>query len=335
MVKLTDGMTCVHNSSGAGSAGGKRISYRCEVSGAAEDDVVLLGELRPGEVWMAERAVVDAGRIRDAEWVSVQTIVQGPAKRIVPTIETDASASEAHVSTPAPESTLAATATSQPEASTGQARTSTPAPTTAPARPERVEFGLGATSTTIETTLEAGEVKTYVFRAMEGQTLLADVISPDENVQLSVYAAEPTVALEPQRVTATSWVGKLPESRDYLVELTAYGEAPHCTLQVVIPKVIQLESGAATVSLRSNINAGYVLDYIVHANAGQTLTAVISSPDDDVLLSLHGLDDGIPLVRATADATAWTGEVPATQDYLLKAVSTGKTTQYRLILELK
>ena len=46
-------------------------------------------------------------------------------------------------------------------------------------------------------------------------------------------------------------------------------------------------------------------DYVLRAMAGQLMTVNIDSPNNDVRLTLYGLEDGQPLSRADTGATYW------------------------------
>jgi hypothetical protein len=65
------------------------------------------------------------------------------------------------------------------------------------------------------------------------------------------------------------------------------------------------------------------------------MTATIQSPRNDVLLEINGLEDGQPLVRITLGATTWTGVLPGTQDYSIKAVAVGGPTGYKMDVTVK
>lgn len=93
--------------------------------------------------------------------------------------------------------------------------------------------------------------------------------------------------------------------------------------QVAEPIQIQFEPGATSATVGGGLPMNGVDEYIVYALKGQSMTVTITSPGDNVLLSIVGLSDGTPLVRAASDATTWTGVLPASQDYSIKAVSGG------------
>jgi hypothetical protein len=65
------------------------------------------------------------------------------------------------------------------------------------------------------------------------------------------------------------------------------------------------------------------------------MTATIPSPRNDVLLEICGVEDGRPLMRVPIGATTWTGVLPATQDYSIKAVAAGGPTSYKLDVTVK
>ncbi|MFQ5812503.1 MAG: hypothetical protein ACE5I2_04855, partial [Anaerolineae bacterium] len=55
LVELADGTICGFATGATGAVGEKRINYLCA---DPEQDVVILGDLQPGEVWRAEKAIV-------------------------------------------------------------------------------------------------------------------------------------------------------------------------------------------------------------------------------------------------------------------------------------
>ena len=76
-------------------------------------------------------------------------------------------------------------------------------------------------------------------------------------------------------------------------------------------------------------------EYVLKVSKGQRMTATIQSPRNDVLLGIYGFEDGQPLVRVPMGATTWTGVLPATQDYSIKAVAAGGPTSYKMDVTVK
>jgi heat shock protein HslJ len=69
--------------------------------------------------------------------------------------------------------------------------------------------------------------------------------------------------------------------------------------------------------------------YVLQAQAGQVMAVEITSPHNDVLLSVVG-EDGTPFKRYQNGPPAWTRQLPATQDYFIHAVAVGPATSYML-----
>ena len=64
------------------------------------------------------------------------------------------------------------------------------------------------------------------------------------------------------------------------------------------------------------------------------MTVVITSPNNDVLLTVYGFETGDPLVRYVSGAWQWSGTLPASQDYMIHAVSVGAATGYRVDISI-
>ncbi len=60
LVELADGTVCGYATGATGGVGGERFNYLCP-SPDPSQQVVILGDLQPGVVWMAHRAVVSGG----------------------------------------------------------------------------------------------------------------------------------------------------------------------------------------------------------------------------------------------------------------------------------
>jgi peptidoglycan/xylan/chitin deacetylase (PgdA/CDA1 family) len=62
------------------------------------------------------------------------------------------------------------------------------------------------------------------------------------------------------------------------------------------------------------------------------MTATVTSPHDDVLLSVFG--GGHTLVSVFSEVIRWSGEIPATQDYKINVVAVGGDTPYTLRVDI-
>jgi hypothetical protein len=100
--------------------------------------------------------------------------------------------------------------------------------------------------------------------------------------------------------------------------------------QITEPIRIEFAPGATGATMLGGLAANGIDEYVLYAMEGQTMTVTITSPGDHVYLSIVGMSNGIPLVRAASDATSWTGVLPASQDYSIKAVSGVAVPSYQL-----
>ena len=134
---------------------------------------------------------------------------------------------------------------------------------------------------------------------------------------------------------STTWQGKLPATQDYSLKAVSSGAAAPYTLQVTIPARISFKPGATGATVEGTLGAQDQDEYVLKASKGQKMTATIQSPRKDVLLEIYGFEDGQPLVRVPMGATTWTGLLPATQDYSIKAVAAGGPTSYEMDITVK
>ncbi len=97
---------------------------------------------------------------------------------------------------------------------------------------------------------------------------------------------------------------------------------------------IYFETGAASTKVEGSLAANEIDEYKLFALEGQNMTVTILSSSESVYVAVTGLSDGNPLVRSTEEQTTWTGKLPASQDYSIKAVATGEEAQYAIIITI-
>lgn len=97
---------------------------------------------------------------------------------------------------------------------------------------------------------------------------------------------------------------------------------------------IEFPVGQNSAEVFAELAAGMTDSYIVRGQQGRMMSVEITSPDNDVLLSVVG-KDGTPLKRYQNGPPSWTGELPATQDYILRAVSVGQSTSYTVRVSIE
>jgi hypothetical protein len=187
---------------------------------------------------------------------------------------------------------------------------------------KRIEFAADKTSAVVWGTLPAEGIEEYLLRAQAGQWMIATVSSPYDNAVLEIWGIQDGQVLVRSHMRQTFWQGPLPATQDYGVKAVSTGGATDYTIQIIIPERVQFAPGAISATDQGSLSPAEVHEYLLRAMQGQTMTVTIASASDWVLLEIYGLDDGQPLVRVPMGQKTWTGVLPLTQDYVIKAVST-------------
>lgn len=215
-------------------------------------------------------------------------------------------------------------------------RAPTPKPPPTPlAQARRISFAAGATSAEVQGQVAAGKIDEYVLKALQGQWMMVSIFSPRNDVFLAIAGLSDGQPYLRAATGATSWQMKLPATQDYSLKAVSSGAASSYILQVTIPARITFKPGTTGASLDGRVSAQGQVEYTLRALKGQRMTVSLQSPRNDVLLEIYGLEDGQPLVRVPVGATNWSGILPMTQDYSIKAVSVGAATTYKLSVTVK
>jgi hypothetical protein len=211
--------------------------------------------------------------------------------------------------------------------------TSVPPPTTvpptgSPGPTQPIQFAPGATEAEVQGQLAANGIASYSISAQAGQAMALSLSSNSNSARIAVLA--PTgIPLPPQRGNpeGTYWQGTLPANGTYLVQVLAGNAAPtaNFSLNVTIPVRINFAPGAVSASVQGTTNNGRIVTYLLKAMQGQTMTVNLTAPPNSAGITIYGMDDGQPLIRAQSGATTFTGQLPATQDYVIQVVPFGNT----------
>jgi len=213
----------------------------------------------------------------------------------------------------------------------GSGPTATPA---AEAKPSRIEFEPGATSTTIQGQIAAHGTDEYLLRAQEGQLMIVVITSPNNDVYLNITGVSDGTPLVRAVSEANSWTGILPATQDYAIQAVAAGDSTPYDLSITIPIWIRLSPGSDSTVVQGKARVHQIVDYVLYGQEGQTMDITVTSPNNDALLSVTALEDGIPLLRVVAEATQWSGVLPGTEHYLIRVFASGDTT-YTLEVTIK
>ena len=183
----------------------------------------------------------------------------------------------------------------------------------------RITFAPGATEADLQGSLPGGHSQDFAVSAAQGQTMMLDLSSLGDSATVTVWGAQ---GINPQvvRVTPAGWLGVLPATEDYIIRVSAGSRPTNFNLNVTIPQRVVFAPGAVAATVPGTTSARRTVTYLLRASAGQTMTATIIAPPNRVGLTIYGLSDGTPLVRAVSDASSWTGQLPGTQDYVIEVV---------------
>lgn len=197
----------------------------------------------------------------------------------------------------------------------------------------RIQFAPGATAAEVSGDIPPESTTVFVLSASAGQMMSVDLFVDDPNARLEVK--DSAGGWLDGQITTTMWQGQLPETGDYIIRILDGHPYADYTLRVTIPSRIQFAPGAISAQVLGDLNAYENDDYILRALAGQTMTVNITSPNNDVLLTIVGAD-GIPLTNGLmSGASEWRGQLPLTQDYIIRAIGTDQPDNYTLAVSIE
>jgi hypothetical protein len=215
--------------------------------------------------------------------------------------------------------------------------TTTPIPTarpvvvvTATPAPDRVRFPAGGTGTILQgQAINAGGERSYLLEAQAGQLMQISAsewpATGPNNLSLAVYRADSGQLIGQGTADLAYWSGTLPASTDYRVVVTNRGAAQTFSLQVRIPRRIAFEPDPTGTVINGQLTSTNPNRYVLEVNAGQMLQAsVTSSSGVPVWLEIVGQRAG-SLLRSGSRISAWLGEMPMTDDYLITVLGDGAT----------
>jgi hypothetical protein len=126
---------------------------------------------------------------------------------------------------------------------------------TLPSNAQRIQFVSGSTSATVTGELEAGKKADYVLNIAAGQTLKAEVWSPNGDVYLSIIAPDGTLLLDPA-TKQTVWMNVVNAAGDYFVTAASSAGKTSYSVTVVIPA----ETNASPTATLAPTSSGAAFD---------------------------------------------------------------------------
>ena len=192
--------------------------------------------------------------------------------------------------------------------------------------PQRLRFEPGTTSLSgPRMEIAECEVDDYVIRLREGETLWVQLWPDGPYEARALFDVRVTglgdgwVPSGPRDPVPATWLGSLPTTQDYQIEVTKRGPATRYSLSVDVPRCLDLEAAGGRVSLPGASGDASINTYIFHADARDQISIRIDSPGDVVWFTLAG-PDAQPIVRACPEGTHEVEAVARlTGDYVILA----------------
>lgn len=267
------------------------------------------------------------------------TIVAFPTNPGVP-VPTDTPAAPLATATslptlvpPSPEPTD--TATSPPPTAT-TITASSMATETGGQSPFKVRFPAYRTGVELAASIRANETQTYLIRALQDQTLLAEVFTPRNDLTLALYTSGGRLLTpEAEELTLTSW--RLPSDQEYRLQVIASGEPADYRLAINIPRVVRFPLGSYGSVETGRVGPGESILYRLRADPGQTMTLRLSAPQDSAALGVLGMQGGQQVLAPELGQTQWRGELPkGNTHYLVQVVGLAEgETSYTLEFDIR
>jgi hypothetical protein len=215
----------------------------------------------------------------------------------------------------------------EPTGSPAVAGPTTPNPTATSANanaPERITFASGSTTVTLSGHLEASGAKEYLLRALAGQTMTIQLAFSQGIAILVVWGEDGNVLLS-DHAEASSFQRVLPTTQDYHIQLKGRPEgATDYRMTVNIPgantnpaaKRIAFPVGATSATVTGQLNPSASDQYILSAQAEQTMTINLAFTQGNAILVVWGADGNV-LMSDHAEASRFEEVLPTTQDYYI------------------
>lgn len=211
----------------------------------------------------------------------------------------------------------------------------TPTPTVTPMpTPQRIEFEPGATSAVREGDVPTQGWATYVVGALKGQLLIVTLSAARDDVFLGILTPDGSPLVRPTAETR-HWMGILPVSGDYRIEVVAMREGAPFSLFVQVPAWLSFPAGSNTAIVKGQVRQGQMVDYLLRGKQGERVQVKVASPNQGVLLHIVALEAGQPILRYVAGESEWEDTLPFTDYYMISVFGgTPDRTTYTLAVTL-
>jgi hypothetical protein len=200
----------------------------------------------------------------------------------------------------------------------------------------KVRFPAYRTGVELAASIEANETHTYLIRALQDQTLLAEVFTPRNDLNLVLYTeGGQRLTAEADELALTSW--RLPSNQEYRLQVSAGSEPADYRLAINIPRVVRFPIGSYGSIETGRVGQGETILYRLRADPGQTMTLRLTAPQDSAALGVLGMQSGQQVLAPESGETQWRGELPAgNTHYLVQVVGLAENeTSFTLEFDIR
>jgi hypothetical protein len=181
-----------------------------------------------------------------------------------------------------------------------------------------IVFTAGTTAGVVQGTVAPGQVLSYTLGVGLSQPMVLIMDSPGSDVTIGLLGPNGAVLVDPAN-RWWNWQGMLPMSGMYTIQVIGGATTENFTLTIKIAQVVNFASGTSSITLSGTTINGYLFDYALFCNGGQTLTASLNVPSTTAYLDIYGLQNGTLLSDSTR-ASTWSGILPQSQYYIVEVV---------------
>jgi len=193
------------------------------------------------------------------------------------------------------------------------------------AAPIPLSFANGSTNANVQGRFEKYTRVIYEIKLSANQFLAATISSATQKVSIEIDDPTGKLLIKASQ-NLKSWQGYVAASGIYHISVVSRDDASKYYLQVIIPTRINIPSGSSN-SISDKLPPGGLVNYVLYATNGQTMTIKVNAPGSDVFLEVSGMSNGQTYLRSVMHESSFTLKVPATQDYAINLISTRTTSE--------
>jgi hypothetical protein len=175
----------------------------------------------------------------------------------------------------------------------------------------------------------------YSVSVLANQPARINLGSPNNDVTMSISGQDGSDLLSPANRSAF-WQGYFTKTQVYLIKVYGGVGTSNFDLSLNISARISLPAGSTQATLTGKTVGGFIVSYALYANQGQSLNITINTAPEVAAFTIWGFSDGQPYARASSGTTAFSMQLPATQDYIIDVVPQGGSVEnYTLSISIK